>query len=138
MVSGFFKKKDSASSLIHTLCRLFVALTVLQPVLDFQMPRIDDLMADWDGDYALAAEQGQFDAVKAQCDVIQHETEAYIYDKADQLDCNIQVSITLSPDAPYAPIQAKMTGTVSPYAKSVLTDVLTNELGIPKEEQHWI
>lgn len=138
MISGFFNKKDSVSVLVKTLCRIFVTLAVLHPVLDLQMPDINDFLVDQSADYSQAAQQGIYDASQAQCAVIQQQSEAYVYDKAAQLDCQIQVSITLSTEAPYQPVRAQLTGTVSPYAKSVLTEVLANDLGIPKEEQQWI
>ena len=137
MISGFFKKKDGVSTLIHMLCRIFVTLAVLYPVLDIEITDFDEFLVEETG-YADAAEQGIAEAVTAQCAVIQQRSEAYVCDKAAQMDCQLQVSITLNTEAPYQPVHARMEGSVSPYAKRLLTKILVNDLGIPEEEQQWI
>lgn len=138
IISGFFDRKGSISTLIKVLCGVFVTLAVIRPAIQLDIPDINSYLSDLSQDYSTAAQQGVSDAAQAHCTVIQQQAEAYVYDKAAQLECDISVSITLHTEAPYQPVSARITGAVSPYAKNVLTAIMTEDLGIPKEEQQWI
>lgn len=138
ILSGFFDKKGSVSTVIKILCGVFVTLAVIRPVFQLDIPDITTYLSDLEWNSSAVTQQGILDAAQAQSNVIQQQAEAYVYDKAAQLGCEIQVIVTLNPEAPYQPISAQISGAVSPYAKSALTAILTEDLGIQKEAQQWI
>jgi hypothetical protein len=65
------------------------------------------------------------------------QSEAYILEKAAQMDVSIEVDIILSDDDIPAPVAARIKGNVSPFAKSKLMDMMEKDLGISKERQQW-
>ena len=137
LITRFFSKKDGVSTIIRILCGMFVSLTVLQPVLNIQVPDVN-MLYGFDDDFSQVAQEGILSAQQAQCAVIQQKSEEYIYDKAARLGCEIEIHITVSPDQPFQPIHAQIRGAVSPYAKQILINTIQDDLGIPAEEQQWI
>lgn len=136
-IGTFFKKTDTVSSLIKTLCGVFVCLTVLRPLLQVSLPDIEDYFSSFSAKTnAVTLEAVQL-ADNEKCRVIKQQSESYICGKAAAMGCEISASITLSEDDPYAPAEITITGSVSPYAKSSLTALIASDLGIPKEDQHW-
>ena len=69
---------------------------------------------------------------------IKQELEAYILDKAAALDLKIRVNVKLDDHPLPGPESVVIEGTVPPYQKQVLEDILQSELGISKENQQWI
>ena len=69
--------------------------------------------------------------------IIKTETEAYILDKAAQFDLQLDVQVALTDDVMPVPESVQLTGSVSPYVKSRLQILISNDLGIPKEQQLW-
>ena len=58
-------------------------------------------------------------------------------EKAKALDCDLQVEIFLSADTTPVPEQVPISGSVSPYAKQVISTMLSDDLGIDREAQIW-
>ena len=76
--------------------------------------------------FRLSADMGNNDFVKM------------MNDKAKELGLNLNVEVTLSDDDTAAPAEAALWGETSPGAKSQLQRILSEDLGIPKENQRWI
>lgn len=80
--------------------------------------------------------EGQQIASQAQERIIEELCEAYILEKAKALGMNITVEISLDQDG--CPVFAEMYGEAHPDAQLQLREILTEDLGIPKENQQWI
>lgn len=136
-VCAFFQKKSTVSNLVKTLCGIFLSLVVLRPIIHVSIPEISDLFPHISADaQAITAEAEQL-ATDKRCEVIKQHAQAYVYDKAAVLGCDITVDISLNTEEPYAPESVRITGKVSPYAKSQLSAWIKSDLGISEEEQHW-
>ena len=68
-------------------------------------------------------------------DIIKAETEAYILDKASQLNVELSVEVTI--DEENIPTAVTLSGEVSPYARRQLQEIIESDLGIAKENQRW-
>ena len=70
--------------------------------------------------------------------LIREKTQAYIWDKAMQLNTELSVQVTLQEDAgfPY-PCHVVLCGSVAPAVQKQLSRMITEDLGIPPEEQEW-
>lgn len=68
---------------------------------------------------------------------IKERIEAYVLEKAKELDCTLTVDVTLSEDAVPKPFSICLKGSISPYAKAILSTMITEDLGIVLEEQLW-
>lgn len=131
-----FVPKGSAGELIKLLCGLFMTLTVLSPFvkLDFG-DFLEDFNFSLEGKWA--AQEGAAMARESAADIIKAETEAYILDKAAEVNASVCVEVSLSEDPVPMPVGVTLWGEVSPYVRQRLENVLTRELGIAKEELRW-
>ena len=82
-----------------------------------------------------AAAVGEEAASNNMAQVIKANTEAYILDKAAAMEVELNVEIILDG---LIPDKAVLCGAVSPYARSTLSQWITQQLGIPGEAQSWI
>lgn len=119
------------------LLGLLMALSVLRPWVDISM---EDLFGWMDG-ITVEADQivaeGAADGDQAYRQVIIQQLEAYILEEAEALGADVQVQVELSGEQFPTPIRARVSGALSPYAKEKLTVLLTDELGISREEIQW-
>jgi hypothetical protein len=58
-------------------------------------------------------------------------------DKAQALNTALEVEVTLSDDEIPIPVKVRLSGKVSPYAKGRLQQIISEELGIERENQIW-
>lgn len=138
MISGLvmaMTQSSSFSSVIRLVSGVFLSAVVLQP-LSGGLPEIS---LNWTANTtregeALAAEGSQA-AQDAMADIITEELEAYIWDKAADLNAAVEAELTLGEDL--LPVGVTIRGTVSDLAKGELEQLLEEELGIPKENQTW-
>ena len=124
-----------SSGMIRVLSGLFIAICIVSPWKNF---RVDDLTQY----NPLITEQGDLYAMtgyeitqkKIDKFIIQN-TEAYILEKANQLQTQVEVSVSLSEDS--IPVSVQITGQLSQEAKEELSAFLLNNIGIQKEMQIW-
>ena len=70
--------------------------------------------------------------------LISEETEAYILDKARSLGLSPKVQVTMRmEDGIPVPWEAEVTGTATDIQKQTLSQIISEDLGIPEERQHW-
>ena len=70
--------------------------------------------------------------------IIQERCESYILDKASQMNAQICVSIQCDTAEIPVPVYAELSGNVSPYVRMRIQKIITEEIGIPEENQLWI
>lgn len=137
IISLIVGKKGMIGTVITLLCGLMMALAVLGP---WTTIKVDELF-DWAQDISIDAngvvDDGENMALEAYRQGIIIRTESYILEKAKALDCDLQVEVFLSADATSVPEQVRISGSISPYAKQVISTMLTDDLGIDREAQIW-
>lgn len=127
-------KQGSNASVIRALTGIFLAISIVSPVLKISFEPVTDL----------------FDNVKAEADhitnnasdlksekeaIIKKTLEAYILDKAGSLGLSVDVCLEVNDDL--TPACVSLSGNASPYAKRQLQAYITETLGIPREAQSW-
>ena len=133
MLSG---KNTGYSSIISLISGAFIVVTILAPWVGFDEI---DLQLDFENiqsDAREAVEAGTAIATTELRTIIKEQTETYIQDKASSMDAVIDVNVVLAEDEPN-PISAEITGTVSPYVKSALSNYMTETFAISEELQKW-
>lgn len=128
--------QGAMGAVVKLVAGLFMALTVLSPLLKLQLPDWQDWSCVFAIDAEDAANTGQAMANEAQAGIITERVEAYIEDKAAVLGAAPEVAVRL--DAEGIPVGVTLTGEVSSYAKEKLTRIIANDLGIGEENQQWI
>lgn len=111
---------------------VFLALTMLSPVLKLEIPDPAAWFSDMVMDGESLAAEGEAMAADAKEDIIRSQVEAYILDKAD---ADLAVSVEL--DAEGIPCGVTLTGDVSPRTKAQLSRMLAEDLGLGEEVQQW-
>lgn len=136
IVTGMVKK-NAAGELIRMLCGLVLAFTVLYPISGLNIASFTfDLLPSVREGESMAA-YGEKITRQSMADIIKSETEAYILDKAAALEVSLTAEVSLSEDDIPVPVGVTLSGSLSPYARSQLTNVIEKDLGIPKEKQLW-
>ncbi len=138
MICGILKKmvqEELLRNLIHMLCGLVLTLVILRPLGSFDFGSLDMFSESCIIDGKQAAWEGEKMARDALSDSIKEGVEAYISDKAAQVQANIQAEVFLNEEN--IPVSLELHGNISPYAKAVLADMIETDLGITEENQLW-
>ena len=138
LVTAIPGKAGSISSILKLMMGIFMAVTVLSPFVSFRLPNIQSYMDAFHADASDAVEAGQHLADSEMRQLIKDRVEAYILDKATAYGVDLTVEVSLTNDGVPVPCGVKLSGAVSPYAKLQLMKMLSEDLGIGKENQIWI
>lgn len=130
--------KSTAGKITKVVSGIFLTITVISPIKNFQLSKMDGLLDDYRIMAYETAQSGADMANTAMGDIIKEKTEAYILEEAKKMDIDISVEVKLSESEPPIPDQVIITGIVSPYKKNVLSQYISDNLGISREKQKWI
>ena len=130
-------KESSFRDIIKFICGLFLAMTALRPLTRIDLALLDDWSHQYSENAAEAVSAGENFARDATADIIKAECEAYILDKAAELETQVTVTVTLSDDSPPIPVAVFISGKVTPYVRLRLEEMIQQDLGITKENQLW-
>ena len=133
-----FAEKSKEGPLLKLICGLVLTFSLAEPVLNIRSGDWKSLGLDFQMEADEAAEAGRVQGENKVRELIKQETEAYIMDKARELDLHIGAEVILSDQALPAPAAVTITGTLPPYGKAKLSRIIQEELGIPREKQTWI
>lgn len=123
---------------VQMLCGFAMLICLIRPfsgIQDLEFSLIDDAIQEEGTQWS---NQGEKMARNAMADIITQNSQAYIMDKAEQLDIHVRVKILVSNDIIPVPVGAELYGEVSPYARLRVESLIENELGIAKENIRWI
>ena len=130
-------KKGSLAGIIKLLCGIFMAVAVLRPLADLR----PELFTDFSPEFHIQAEQsaleGENSAREAISEIITGQTQAYILDKAKTMGASLSVEVVLDEGMPPVPCGVYLRGSISPYNKKRLSELIENDLGISLEAQIW-
>ncbi len=137
IVSALTDPKGSVGHALKLTSGLLMLLAVVHPWIHISLDSLykwpDSIVADGQ-DFM---QSGQTMAEDAYRDSIKQQTQAYILDEARTLGCELAVEVRLSDESVPVPEQVFLSGNASPYAKQVLTNLLTQQLGIEREDLLW-
>ena len=75
---------------------------------------------------------------EALCAIIKSKTEAYIWDKAQELDLSVSIEVMVEADGSYPyPSGVQITGAFTPQQRKTLEAYIEENLAIGKERQIW-
>lgn len=130
-------EKGRSSKIIYVVTGLFMAITLISPILNFRMENIERYFEDFyldANDITAAGSQMANDALE---DIIKQQTEAYILDEAVRLGAEMEVEVKLSDSSPPQPYRVVIESSVSPYQKQSMMRFIIQNIGIPQEQQIW-
>lgn len=127
-----------AKNIAKLICGIIMSISVLRPVLDWNDININHFFEYSNEEARKAVSVGSQYSYQTRADIIKLKTEAYILDKASELNADITVRVSVSEADEAIPVSVEIAGIVSPYNKKRLESILENSLGIAKENQQWI
>lgn len=125
----------SAKQAVKFLCGVVMTVTVLTPLKSFKFDRIPEINEIYTRDSNQLVSDGSAMAERAKETLIKENVQAYILDKARELNADLTVEVAIGENR--TPTGAILEGEISPYGKDRLSEILEKELGITKEKQTW-
>jgi len=137
IISGFTAKRVTIAPLVKFLCSLVMAIVLLTPMASMRLDSLSVIWDDLSADGNDAAFLGYTSAQNASGDIIKEKVAAYILDKAEAYGAELVVEVVLDDSMPPVPCGVELSGRISPYGKTVLTNEIEKALGIKAEDQIW-
>lgn len=128
--------KGAMGNLVKYLAGIFMALTILSPLVRLELPDLTRWMTTFQSEGREAAAAGAEMAEEASRELIKARLEAYILDKAASLGADVTAGVKL--DDLGIPESVMIRGKVPAAVKARLAWMLREDLGIGEEGQHWI
>ena len=138
IAQGFFIEKSVAGAAIKLLCSMVMVLTVVSPWASLRLQDAGDYLEQIQTDGSLTAAIGENMAIGELRQIIKSRIEAYILDKAESYGARLTVEVILSDDQIPIPSSVRISGSISPYGKKMLSDMIRKDLGIEVEDQKWM
>lgn len=135
---SLINEKSAMGQIVKLLTGILMTVTIIAPLANITFDNVtnylDGLSADADA-YVVNGKAVAQDEISG---IIKSQVEAYILDKASSMGLKIAVEVELDEVNDQIPCGVTVTGAVSPYAKEVLSEYISDILGIPKENQRWM
>ena len=137
VITNVLDTKSLVGTTIKLMAGLLMLLAVIRPWVSISLDNIFDWTADITANGSGFVADGDRMAQEAYRKSIIERTRAYIVDEAKALNCELTVEVILSDDEIPIPKQVRLAGEVSPFARQALTNFMTENLGINREDQIW-
>jgi len=135
MILSLFPE-GSLRELIRLVCGVFLTVTAILPLMDITLPNLPAFGAEYLAEGQAAAKFGEQMAKESVQLRIKEQLEAYILDKAFQMGAEIMADISVNESG--NPESIQLSGEITDVMRRQLQECITNDLGIPKENQQWI
>lgn len=134
IILSFFQE-GTIYKTIKIIAGVILTIAAISPLAGISLPDLRDL---WDlhnvtGEHLIA--NGKILAEEAKEIYIQQHLESYISDKASVFDADITPEIMLNENG--IPVGVELHGSYTAQVKQAITDMITNDLGIPEEDLKW-
>lgn len=130
-------RNKSCGGIIKMLCGIFMALTMVSPLAKIQLQQIDSYLGSIEMDANEITGAAVYNAENETAAIIKQELESYILDKAESMNVQLSVTITLGDGVLPQPTAVRLEGSVSPYNRQILEQFIERDLGIPEAQQQW-
>lgn len=137
IVASLLSQKSTAGKVVRLLCGILMTLTVVAPLGNISFHSVTDYFDDLSLDANAYVADGKNAAQENFKAIIKSQTESYILDKAQSMDLDIAVEVEVDGNNDSLPSGVTISGTLSPYAKKVMSTYIQQELGIAMENQRW-
>ena len=129
--------KGTAAAVCKLMSGLVLTFTVLSPLVNLNLSGMNGFTDAYAYDAQQAVTLGAQISADALEKSIKEKTEAYILDKAKQYDAELSVQVMLTDETIPKPKSVVISGSISPYAKNALQNIIRTDLGVDKEYQIW-
>lgn len=138
VVTALLGNKGVVGTVAKLLTGLLMLLAVISPWVSISLDGLFDWTENITADSAEIVSEAKQMAEEQYRAGIKQRVEAYVLEKAESLQCSLTVDVHLSEGDVPTPERIVFSGNVSPFAKSTLTNWVSDNLGIGREEQAWM
>lgn len=138
ILASLTHEKNGVGVLIRMICGLFLALHLISPFTQLDFDVIASFTENFSAEGDLVAAGGTEMASEARRTIIIEQTQAYILDKAEHLGAALEVEVNLTQEEIPVIDSVRLQGSISPYAKIKMQQMMEADLDVPKERQIWI
>lgn len=131
-------EKTGFAKPLRLVCSIFMAYTLVSPLIRFRFPGWEARNNCYWADARSAAARGENLHALSVAAIIRQETEAYILKEAKSIGADLAVAVELDAGNPPAPESVTIRGDFEASVETTLSQLIADELGIPKEHQTWI
>lgn len=137
LLLSLMQGKGLTATITRHVCGVIMAFLVISPLKQIKLTNFTEIYGHYLLDAQVVAAMGEEQAADAMEDIIKQQAEAYILDKAQAMGVVLEVEIRVSGEDLPVPVSVRIDGSVPPFAKLRLQQILAEELGIAKENQLW-
>lgn len=136
MVTALAGKGGTLSALLKLMTGVVMAAVVISPLVKVSAVNLNRYLDSLNLDAVAAVEAGTNSAREQIQARIKEQLESYILDKAAGLSVDMSVDVVLDGET-MLPASVIIEGRASPYARTVMENILQEDLGIPLEALTW-
>jgi len=132
--------KGKVKGILKLVCGIVLIMAMINPLLDGTLPELSlDLSAyRQKADEIIGEAEEKENGLSRR--IIEGEMEAYILDKARSLGAtleSVEVAVKWGDEGCWYPHEVTITAELPPREKSLISNSIEAELGIPGERQYW-
>ena len=133
----FLENRGAAAEIGKIVTGCIMIVVLLKPLSDFRFSALEDITFSANQEAGLAVQYGEENTSSAMERIITEKINAYILQRAAELNVNLETEVVLSKADIPVPEKIYLKGTVAPFAKKQLQKIIEQEIGILKEHQIW-
>lgn len=128
---------SSMQPLLKLICGIVLTFAAVRPILNLSGENFQRFCMEYEREAEHAVQEGKMLAQQYRNQRIMEGTQTYILDKARELGLDLQVKVALNQQEPPLPERVWIQGRLDFAAQRELSRILSEELGISRENQIW-
>ena len=137
IVRKLIDKKGIPGMLGKSLTGLAITITILSPLTNFSLGSLNKIKFEYQEVGEKAVRAGEEIMHEALGESISEYSETYIFNKAKEMGVQLEVEVYVSNDVYPVPKKVRISGSISPYVKKRLQQIIEEDLGVMEENQEW-
>lgn len=128
--------EGTTQKLLRLVCGIFLTITALSALPGLKQPDLTAYLENYQQEGEALAAMGEENGRRDQLECIKQAMESYILDQAAALGADVHPDITMAEEGTVR--RVVLAGRYRQDQRRTLAAILTNDLGIPEENQQWI
>ena len=130
-------KQLAIGKIIKLTCSIFLLITIVSPFINRKVQGYYGYIDSFDVDAQNIINDTQNRILQETTAIITERAQAYIEDKAAGYGAKITAVVSITDQNSQIPDAITLTGSISPYTKTILQRIISEDLGIQEERQTW-
>ena len=137
VAKSLVRTNGAAGQMIRIVTGVILIISIISPLHAFRFQNLKGFLDEFQASAEDYVSAGTASAQTAMKEIIIEETTAYIMNAANKYGVELELSIVLSDDTVPQVERIVLTGSVSPYEKSILQSYIYENFGLTEEQVVW-